>query len=68
MNRIRRLDAEAAFIQHVADAIRLRHPDAAWMIARCRNGSVGLTDRALEAANERLAAWIAERRDVPVPA
>jgi hypothetical protein len=63
VNRVERVRMEETFVQLAADAIGHRHPQADWLAGHGRFGDTGLTDRALEAAVERLGAWLASRRD-----
>jgi hypothetical protein len=60
MNRMERLDMEERFVQLGADALMRRHPQGAWLADKGRARPIPLTDAALEAACERLAAWLAE--------
>jgi len=59
MNRIERVNAEYRFVGLVGQAIYRRHPQAVWLAQRGAIGRISLTDRALEAAIERLEAWLA---------
>jgi hypothetical protein len=63
MNRIERLDLEERFVQLSADAVCRRHPQAVWLIWQGRTRPIPLKDEALEAACERLAAWLAEHEE-----
>ena len=60
MNRIERVYAERTFVALAADAIVRRHPQADWLVRHGYIGRTALTDRALEAAIERLEAWLAQ--------
>lgn len=60
MNKVQRVNAEYRFVSLVGQAIVRRHPQAVWLAERGYVGRTGLTDRALEAAIERLDAWLAE--------
>ena len=64
MTPVARLHADWRFKQLAADAISHRHPQTPWLIAKGSNDwgvPAALTDAALEAVNERLTAWLAER-------
>jgi hypothetical protein len=58
VSALRRYMLEEAFVERAARAIGLRHPHADWLVAHAYIGQTGLTDRALEAVVERLAAWL----------
>lgn len=58
MTRTERLRAEERFVQLSADAVCRRHPNAVWLVEKGRVRPIPLTDRALVAACERLAAWL----------
>lgn len=53
---------EEMFVQLAAEAIGLRHPQAAWLVKHGHFLNTGLTDTALEAAVERLGVWLDEQR------
>lgn len=55
------MDAERKFVGLVGEAIFRRHPQAVWLAEHGHVGRTGLTDRALEAAIERLEAWLADQ-------
>lgn len=63
MNRIERYDLEERFAALATDAILRRHPQGVWLAEKGRHRPIPLTDRALDAACERLAAWLAEHGD-----
>lgn len=60
MSAFRRVMLEEEFVQLATDAIQRQHPQAAWLAEHGHAGETGLTERALEAANERLKAWLTE--------
>lgn len=53
---------EEMFVQLAADAIQRRHPQAVWLVKHGHIGRTGLSDRALEAAVERLGVWLDDQR------
>jgi hypothetical protein len=59
MSTFRRYMLEEEFVQLAADAIQQQHPQAVWLAKHGKIGETGLTDRALEAAVERLRTWTA---------
>lgn len=65
MNRIERLGAEERFVTLSARAICQQHPDGKWLADRGRSRPIALKDAALEAACERLEAWLAEHPAPP---
>ena len=60
MKPTERLEMEERFVQLSADAICRRHPQAVWLVEKGRTRPIPLKDEALEAACERLAAWLVE--------
>lgn len=58
MNRVERVYMELQFVQLAADAIQRQHPQAVWLVEHGHFQNTGLTDRALEAAVERLSGWL----------
>jgi hypothetical protein len=60
---IERYDLEERFAQLATDAILRRHPEGKWLAEKGRTRPIPLKDEALEAACERLAAWLAEHGD-----
>ena len=60
MNKVQRVNAEYHFVSLVGEAIYRRHPQAVWLAKHGAIGRVDLTDRALEAAIERLEAWLSD--------
>ena len=58
MTPLERVYAEERWVQLAADAIQRRHPNADWIARHGQLYATGLTDAALEAANERLTAWL----------
>ena len=58
MRRLERIVAEETFVELASQALQRRHPNADWLVEHGRLYRTGLTDRALAAANERLAAWL----------
>ena len=60
MGAFRRYLLEEVFVQLAADAIQRQHPQADWLAKHGQAGHTGLTDRALEAAVERLGAWLSQ--------
>lgn len=63
MNTYERWLAEERFVDLSCAALRRRHPQAGWLVERGRDRPIPLTDRALEAACERLAAWLEEHEE-----
>lgn len=63
MRPIERLEWEERFVQLSADAIQRRHPQGMWLVEKGRVRPIPLKDEVLEAACERLAAWLADNRD-----
>lgn len=63
MKPTERLDMEERFVQLGADAVCRRHPNAVWLVEKGRTRPIPLTDRALEAACARLAAWLSEHEE-----
>lgn len=63
MNKVERVFMELHFVQLAADAIQRRHPQADWLVRHAHFGDTGLTDRALEAAVERLGVWLTEHSE-----
>ena len=66
MSAFRRYMLEEEFVQLAADAIERQHPHADWLAAHGYVGNTGLTERALEAAVERLGAWLADHEKTSV--
>lgn len=62
MSAFQRHMLEEQFVQLAADAIERQHPHADWLVAHGHVGNTGLTQRALEAAVERLGAWLAAHK------
>ena len=60
MSAFRRYMLEEQFVQLAADAIERQHPQSDWLVAHGYVGNTGLTERALEAAVERLGTWLAD--------
>ena len=65
MNHVERFHLEVMFVAVAAEAIQRRHPASDWLVERGHVGHTGLTDRALEAAVERLGVWLDEQREPP---
>lgn len=65
VNKVQRVYAEERFVSLSGEAICRRHPEAAWLAQHAYIGRTGLTDRALEAAIERLLAWLDEHPATP---
>ena len=66
MRPLERVHAEELFAQLAADAIQRRHPQAVWLAEKGRERPIPLKDDALEAAIERLAAWLAEQPPIDI--
>lgn len=55
--------AEERFVDLSCAALVRRHPQSAWLAEQGRTRPIPLTDRALAAAADRLAAWLEEHEE-----